>query len=65
MAFLPPYAPELAPMEYPRVWLKRHWLANFCPNTLNRLNTTARAKLKSSQQRPSIITACRVQAGLW
>ena len=31
LAFLPPYAPELNPVEYLWAWLKRHALANFCP----------------------------------
>jgi transposase len=65
MAFLPPYAPDLNPVEYLWAWLTRHALANFCPNNLDELNTTARAKLKSAQRRPSIIAACWVQAGLW
>ncbi len=52
-------------VEFLWAWLKRHALANFCPANLNQLNTTARAKLKSAQRRPSIIAACWVQAGLW
>jgi transposase len=65
MAFLPPYSPDLNPVEYLWAWLKRHALANFCPANLSELNTTARAKLKSVQRRPSIIAACWVQAELW
>jgi transposase len=65
MAFLPPYAPDLNPVEYLWAWLRRHALANFCPNNLDELNTTARAKLKGAQRRPSIIAACWIQAGLW
>lgn len=65
ISFLPPYAPELNPVEYLWAWLKRHALANFCPANLDELNTTARNKLKSAQRRPSIIAACWVQAGLW
>ena len=65
MAFLPPYSPDLNPVEFLWAWLKRHALANFCPASLGALNTTARAKLKSAQRRPSIIAACWVQAGLW
>ena len=65
MAFLPPCAPDLNHVEYLWAWLKRHALANFCPANLSELNTTARAKLKSAQRRPSIIAACWVQAGLW
>jgi transposase len=65
MAFLPPYSPDLNPVEYLWAWLKRHALANFCPANLDELNVTARNKLKSAQHRPSIIAACWVQAGLW
>ena len=65
MAFLPPYSPDLNPVEFLWAWLKRHALANFCPANLDELNITARNKLKSAQQRPSIIAACWVQAGHW
>jgi transposase len=65
MAFLPPYSPDLNPVEFLWAWLKRHALANFCPANLDELNVTARNKLKSAHHRPSIIAACWVQAGLW
>lgn len=37
ITYLPPYSPELNPVE--RVWayVKRHHLANFCPETLEEL----------------------------
>jgi transposase len=65
MALLPPYSPDLDPVEFLWAWLKRHALANFCPADLDELTCTARTKLKSAQNRPSIIAACRVQAQLW
>ena len=65
VAFLPPYSPDLNPVEFLWAWLKSHALANFCPANLDELNVTARNKLKSAQHRPSIIAACWVQAGLW
>jgi transposase len=65
IAFLPPYAPDLNPVEYLWAWLKRHALANYCPSDLSELHTTARNKLKSAQKRPSIIAACWMQATLW
>jgi hypothetical protein len=41
-------------------------LANFCPNSLAELKTTARDKLRGGQHRRSIITACwKRQAELW
>ena len=64
IAFLPPYAPDLNPVEYLWAWLKRHALANFCPDKLGELQTTARNKLKSAQHRPTIIAACWKQVGL-
>ena len=63
MTFLPPYAPDLNPVEFLWAWLKRHALANFCPADLGELTTTARNKLKSAQHRPSIISACWAGAG--
>ena len=65
MAFLPPDAPDLNPAEFLWAWLKHNALANVCPATRDEINTTACAKLKSAQRRPSIIAACWVQAGLW
>jgi transposase len=65
MAFLPPYAPDLNPVEYLWAWLKRHALANYCPDNLGELQTTARNKLRSAQKRPTIITACWTQAKLF
>ena len=65
IAFLPPYAPDMNPVEYLWAWLKRHALANYCPNDLDELHLSARNKLKSAQKRPSIIAACWMQATLW
>lgn len=65
VAFLPPYSPDLNPVEYLWAWLKRHALANFCPDNLAELQITARSKLKSAQRRPNIIAACWKQAGLF
>lgn len=65
IAFLPPHAPDLNPVEYLWAWLKRHALANYCPSDLGELHTIARNKLKSAQKRPSIIAACWMQATLW
>lgn len=41
IAFLSPYAPDLNPVEYLWAWLKPHTLANFCPDNLGELQTTA------------------------
>jgi len=65
IAFLPLYCPDLHPEEYLWASLKRHALANYCPDNLSELHTTAPNKLKSAQKRPSIIAACWMQATLW
>ena len=65
IAFLPPYAPDLNPVEYLWAWLKRHAMANFCPANLDVLHAAARNNLKSAQKRPSIIAASWMQATLW
>jgi transposase len=36
------------PVEYLWAWLKRHAMANYCPNNLSELHVTARNKLKSA-----------------
>lgn len=64
LVFLPSYAPDLNPVEYLWAWLKRHALANYCPNGLAELKATARNQLRSAQHRPSILTSCWAQAGL-
>ena len=51
--------------KYLWAWLKRHALANFCPDTLDELKQTARAKLKSGQRRRAIIASCWAQAELF
>lgn len=63
--FLPAYATELNPVEYLWAWLKRHALANFCPETLTELQRTARGKLKSAQRRSAIIASCWKQQDLF
>ena len=65
LAFLPPYAPDLNPVEYLWAWLKRHALANFCPDTLAELQHTARGRLKSAQRRSAIIASCWAQVELF
>jgi transposase len=62
MAFLPPYCPDLNPVEHLWAWLKRHATANYCPDHLAAPQTIARNKLRSAQRRPSIIAACWKQA---
>lgn len=63
--FLPAYAPELNPVEFLWAWLKRHALANFCPDTLGELRHNARCKLRSAQHRSAIVASCWAQAELF
>jgi transposase len=63
--FLPAYAPELNPVEFLWAWLKRHALANFCPESFAELQHTTCGKLKSAQRRSAIIASCWQQAELF
>ena len=64
LALLPPYAPDLNPVEYFWARLERHALANFCAANLAEFKAVARAELKSAQQRASIINFCWAQTGM-
>jgi transposase len=61
---LPPYAPELNPVEYIWAYMKQRELANLCLDTIGQIGAYARSRLKSMQRRPRIITACWQQAEL-
>jgi len=63
--YLPAYAPELNPVEFLWAWLKRHALANFCPDSLTELRHNARGKLKSAQRRFAVVASCWAQAELF
>ena len=65
MDFLPPYAQELNPVEYLWAWLKRHALANYCPNSITQLPHTTRGKLRSAQRRTTLVAAFWKQAELF
>lgn len=56
---LPPYAPELNPVEY--IWghWKQHELPDVCPKDYWQLGQTARQSLKRMRRRPRLI------AGFW
>lgn len=62
--FLPAYAPELNPVEYLWAWMKKHAMANFCPDTFGELTDMTERKLNSAKRRKSIIFACWQQAEL-
>lgn len=65
MDFLPPYSPDLNPVEYLWAWVKRHAMANYCPDSFDELKSTARSKLRSAQRRETLITAFWKQAELF
>jgi transposase len=54
-AFLPPYAPELNPVEAIWAYLKKHEIANLCPANLAEVSDFARNRLKSMQRRPKLV----------
>jgi transposase len=64
IAFLPPYAPELNPVEAIWAYLKKHEIANLCPTNLAQVSDFARRRLKSMQRRPQLISAFWQQAEL-
>jgi transposase len=64
LEFLPPYAPELNPVEYLWAHWKHHELANFCPKDFAELTVHARAKLRRTQRRKTLIAAFWKQAEL-
>jgi transposase len=64
IAFLPPYAPELNPVEAIWAYLKKHEIANLCPTHLAEVSDFARRRLRSMQRRPKLIRAFWQQAEL-
>jgi len=64
IAFLPPYAPELNPVEAIWAYLKKNEIANLCPTTIAQVSDFARRRLKSMQRRPKLIRAFWKQAEL-
>jgi transposase len=57
VAALPPYAPELNPVEAIWGYLKKYEIANFCAADIAEVSDYARRRLKSMQRRPSLIRA--------
>ena len=64
LEFLPPYAPELNPVEYLWAHWKQHEMPNFCPKDFAELCAFARAKLKRTQRRKLLVAAFWKQADL-
>jgi transposase len=63
--YLPPYAPELNPVEYLWGYWKHHQLPNVCPKDFWQLTDVARRTLRRLRQRPRLITAFWKQASLF
>jgi transposase len=57
MDFLPPYAPELNPVEYIWSYWKKNEMANFCPKQFHELSSFARRRLRSVQQKRTLISS--------
>ena len=53
--FLPPYAPELNPVEYLWSYLKFGSLANFCPSDIDHLYKETKSALCKIRKRPHLI----------
>jgi transposase len=62
---LPPYAPELNPVEYMWAHLKCHEIANLITTQAWELSFEATAALRRMRRRPSILAACFSQSELW
>ncbi len=64
VAALPPYAPELNPVEAIWAYLKKHEIANFCAKDIGQVSDFARRRLMSMQRRPTLVRAFWKQAEL-
>ena len=62
--YLPPYAPELNPVEYLWGHWKQHTLPNVCPKDLWQLSEGARRTLRRLRRRPRLISAFWRQSSL-
>jgi transposase len=65
LEYLPPYAPELNPVEYLWGHWKHHELPNVCPKDLWQLHAGARRTLRRLRRRPRLIAAFWKQASLF
>jgi len=62
--YVPPYAPELNPVEYLWGHWKQHTLPNVCPKDLWQLSDGARRTLRRLRRRPRLISAFWQQSSL-
>ncbi len=62
--YLPPYAPELNPVQYFWAYWKQHELPNVCPKDYRELSARARQALRRMRRKPRLITAFWKQSSL-
>ena len=62
--FLPPYAPELNPVEQIWNYLKNREIANLCASCITEVGDLARRRLRSMQRRPNLLRSFWQQAEL-
>ena len=62
--FLPPYAPELNPVEQIWNYLKNREIANLCASSIAEVGDLARRRLRSMQRRSSLVRSFWQQAEL-
>jgi len=65
LEYLPPYAPELNPVECIWGYLKHHAMPNYCGHNLRDVANRARSNLRSMQRRCTLVTAFWKQAELF
>ncbi len=62
--YLPPYAPELNPVEYIWAYWKQHQLPNVCPKDYWDLDARARQALRRMRSKSRLIAAFWKQSSL-
>lgn len=65
MELLPPYAPELNPVEGLWAWLKGCALANVCADTLTPIMKKVRSGVRRVRRRPQVLRGFLRRAGLF
>jgi transposase len=55
LEWLPPYAPELNPVEYGWSWLKTNPLSNYAPAEVEELQQAAHRRARQLQHRPDLL----------
>jgi transposase len=61
---LPPYAPELNPVDLVWSYVKYGRLANYCPYDLNELRTTLTAEFARLKRKQNLLRSFLVHTGL-